>query len=290
MGMFKLNDKQVEAAARSADRARDYLDKASYPLGVAIVNHAWSEGSAEAVVQELAAYQNLDGGFGKGLEVDIASPASNPFATRLAMLILLDLDRVPKGTVVADLARWLAQNQADDGDWHFSEETKLGELAPWFAAWTFPALNPSCCIAGLANRLGIATPIMLDRVGRLFDRLSSLDDARTGDFYGVLPYAEYMGGVYPSNRDAWLDALADNIGNTAERGDYTDAGHFWDHALGGGPELARRLPEPLLSRFADQLIAEQQDDGGWRSPYDQAWRPFITTRSCSILARLRDGI
>ncbi|MDQ3654419.1 MAG: hypothetical protein M3457_04990 [Chloroflexota bacterium] len=287
---FQLDDAQARAARVAAGQGCQFLEEAGFSLGVATIDHAWNGGSGEAVVEQLGAFQNEDGGFGRGLEVDIESPASNPFAARLAMSILLGLDTRRPASLESNLQRWLVANQDDDGDWHFSSETKASGLAPWFAGWTFPSLNPACCLAGLANQLGIATPDMLDRVARLFGGKATLDEARTGDFYTLLPYAEYAGGVTWTDRDSYVDAIAGNIVEGAKAGTYADAGHFWEHALGGGSDVAARIPQEVLAQNANRLMTEQTPDGGWPTPYNDAWRPFFTAQACVTLARLRDGI
>ena len=287
---FKLDDAQARAAQIAAGQGRQFLEGAGFPLGVADHRHAWNEGSAGAAVEQLGAFQNDDGGFGRGLEVDIESPASNPFAARLAMSILLGLDNRRPTSLESNLQRWLVANQDEDGDWHFSSETKAGSLAPWFAGWTFPSLNPACCLAGLANRLGIATPDTLERVSRLFAEKATLEEARTGDFYTLLPYAEYAGGVDWANRDSFVDAIAGNIVEGARAGTYADAEHFWEHVVGGGPDVAAGIPVEVLSQNASRLLTEQVPDGGWPTPYNDAWRPFFTAQACVTLARLRDGL
>lgn len=287
---YALPAPQCQEAEQAVARARGFVKAAGYGLGVAMIDYAWSGGSPERVIEELARYQNDDGGFGRGLEVDIGSPASNPFAARLATSILLGLDDRPSSELETNLQQWLINNQHDDGDWHFSDETKGGELAPWFAGWTFPSLNPACCLAGLANRLALAAPPMLARVARLFAAKATLDEARTGDFYTLLPYAEYTGGVDWTDRERYLDVIAANIVKTDAAGKYTDAGHFWEHVVGGGSDLASRIPSGILGRNADRLLTGQMPDGGWPTPYNEAWRPWISAQAGVTLARLRDGV
>lgn len=283
---FTLNDDQRTRAATLVEPALRFLAEQRSPLGEALVRHLWRDGSADDVVTALTAYQNADGGFGKGLEVDIAAPVSNPFATRLAMQVLTLLPPDAGQELCASLAAWLVASQDADGDWHFAPEVRAYELAPWFAGWTFPSLNPACCIVGLANRLGIATPEMRERVVALFARLGSIDEARDGEFYAVLPYVEYVAGVDFPERDAYVAALAEGIAGRQ----YEDAQHLFDHAINGGPELVARLPDGLLAAQADRLMDAREDDGGWPTPYNAAWRPWTTTSALVTLARLRDGV
>lgn len=287
---FQLDPEQTERASALVNPGLRFLEDQKHPLGEAIVEHHWRGGPADAVLAALAAYQNEDGGFGRGLEVDIKAPVSNPFAARLAMHILLDLRQRPGGAILDGLSEWLRREQHDDGDWHFTREVYDAPLPPWFAGWTFPSLNPACCVVGLATRLGISTPEMRERAALLFSRLATLDEARAGEFYNVLPYVEYVPTAELDDRDTWLDAIAHNILGTAASGGYADSSHFFEHALGGGTALAGRLPPEVFARFADDLMAEQEADGGWPTPYDPAWRPWITASSLSTLAKLRDGV
>ena len=288
--VFRLDPERIERASRLVDPALGFLEAQGHALGKAIVEYHWRGGPSDAVLDALAAYQNEDGGFGRELEVDIKAPVSNPFAARLTMHTLLSLGDAHKGPLVDRLGEWLRREQHDDGDWHFTQEVYEAPLPPWFAGWTFPSLNPACCVGGLATRLGISTPEMEERIGRLFARLATLEEARSGEFYSLLPYVEYVPTAELDDHDIWLDAVITGITTTVHKGGYADAAHFFEHALGGGPVLAARLPAELFARFADDLIAQREPDGGWPTPYDPSWRPSQTAAALTTLATLRDGI
>lgn len=291
MSHFELNTDQIEHARSLVEPAVAFVDGQRFPLGTALIRHHWLRDPAGAVLDHLAAYQNDDGGFGRGLEADIEAAASNPFAARLAMSTMLTLRERPASPVLDRLGTWLRDNQDADGDWHFADAVYQGKLPPWFAAWTFPSLNPACCVAGHANRLGIATPEMLERVARLFEEKALREDAASGEFYNILPYVEYLGGIDDvPDRATWLDAVAGNIIRTAESDGFADAGHFFELALGGGPELIRRIPVAMVSRQADRLLAEVEPDGGWPSAYGADWRPILTASAMTVLATLRNGV
>jgi hypothetical protein len=286
MTTFALSDVQRSRAEALVEPALRFLAASDHLLGESLVRSCWSDGASDAVATSLAAYQNEDGGFGKGLEVDIKAPISNPFAGRLAMQVMLTAPPSATEALRAPFARWLAAHQHEDGDWHFAPEVLQHEIAPWFAEWTFPSLNPACCIAGYAQRLGLATPEMLARVASLFERLGSTDEARTGQFYNVLPYVEYVAGIEFPERDDYVAAIAAGVSMRS----YDDAQHFFDHAINGGLDLVAQIPSELLSSQADRLMDEVANDGGWPTPYDPAWRPWATATAMTTLARLRDGV
>lgn len=258
----------------AASRGRDFLVGEGAALEAAVVDRIWFDGDPQAIVDGLSRYQNEDGGFGRGLEVDIGAPQSNPFAACLALDYLRGVPSDVGASMRDGLGAWLLENQAEDGDWHFSAETKAGKLAPWFAGWSFPSLNPACCLAGLAAVNGLATYEMLARVDRLFRDKASLDVVRNGEFYDLTPYTEYsLTGALPPE---YLEELAATIVRWAREDRFEDADHFFHLALRNAPELAARIPRDIVDSYVARGLTEQLADGGWPTPYDPAWRPAAT--------------
>ncbi|HEV2108708.1 MAG TPA: prenyltransferase/squalene oxidase repeat-containing protein [Thermomicrobiales bacterium] len=267
------------------DQALSYLDREGRSVDTAWARIATGKtGDPAEALEALAAYQNPNGGFGHGLEPDIAAPESNPFAARIALQILCDIGASPTEPVVKGLLGWLVANQEDDGGWRFSPEVYAHDLAPWFAGWTFPSLNPSLDLAGFVARLRLDAPELQQRTLALFRDLASLDTIGAGGFYDVLPFAEYTPWVDHPDRDAYLAAIIAHVATTAETGGYEDAGHFFEHA--GPPHglIARGLSPNLIAAQLARLREEQQPDGGWPTPYDVAWRSWTTARNAATLA------
>lgn len=281
--MATLSSSQRSLAQTAAERGLSFTDQLNTALPAALIRHLWFNGNPADVVSALAYYQNPDGGFGNRLEPDIHAQESNPFAARLAMQVMLLIPAEASVGLRAQLGNWLGASQHDDGDWHFSEATKSGFMQPWFAAWQHPSLNPACCVIGLAAANGIASSRMKSKVSTLWNEKASLDQARTGSFYELLPYVEYTLGVQVS--DEYLDAIANNI--TAVGDDFEDAGHFFDLAMGGSQQITSRIPEHLIARWIDRLLQEPSDDGGWPSPYNDDWRGWSTATNLVTLAKLR---
>lgn len=288
---IRLSDAQHERARRAVRPALDFLERQDNALPGTLIRYLWCDGDPDDVARALAAYQNADGGFGNRLEQGIHAPESNPFAARVALQTLVAVPATDRAIAIRDrLSAWLTSHQNADGDWHFAPALYDDVMQPWFAGWTFPSLNPACCLAGLASALNIATPTMLERVDRLFQAKASLEEARAGAFYRVLPYVEYTFGVTVPDQETWLDALAENIITTEAAGKFDDANHYFTLALGGSPELARRILEDVWSRQIDRRLDAQQDDGGWSTAYDPGWRPKETSDAFITLARLETGI
>ncbi|HEV2127261.1 MAG TPA: hypothetical protein VGR22_01440 [Thermomicrobiales bacterium] len=280
---------RLDRVRAAADRALPFLEQMDDPLGAAWVRHRWKDGPSGDVLAELAAYQQPDGGFA-GLEVDIEAPVSTAFDGHLAMHVLLGLRDRLQSELVDRLGGWYARNQHEDGDWHFSPEAYEHRLAPWFASWEFPGLNPACCVAGLTHALGIATPEMLVRVERLWREKATIDQARSGDFYTMLPIIEYVAHIDVEDREVWLHAIADGVERGIADSAFGDAEHALDHLAGSGPEVIARLDRDDVVTVIDAVLADQREDGGWPTPYDPAWRPWFTASTLVLLARLHHTI
>jgi hypothetical protein len=280
-----FTDDRLQHIREAADRAIPFLERHDFPLGAAWVMHRWHDGPEHDVLEALASYQQPDGGFA-GLEVDIKAPVSNAFAGRLAMHVLLGLDTQAFAGIAEPLGAWYARNQHEDGDWHFPPRVYEHGLAPWFAAWEFPSLNPACCVAGLTRALEIDTPEMQARVASLWDEKATLDQARSSDFYSMLPIIEYVAHIDVPDRETWLDALAEGVSRGIAANAFGDAEHALEHAVGGGPDLIVRLDRDDLVKVVDAALADQKHDGGWPTPYDPAWRPWTTANTLALLAKL----
>jgi hypothetical protein len=79
---------------------KDDFKNYARPLELALLNYHFKGGSKEAVIAELKQFQNVDGGFGHGLEPDLQMPNSSAIATSVALGILSQL---PAEDEVVDL-------------------------------------------------------------------------------------------------------------------------------------------------------------------------------------------
>jgi hypothetical protein len=81
-----------ELAGDAFERARQFLKRKARALDQTLFEFRFENGSADAVLAELAAYQNPLGGFGHALEPDVRTPSSSALATGIGLRILVELD------------------------------------------------------------------------------------------------------------------------------------------------------------------------------------------------------
>lgn len=241
-------------------------------------------GTQEDFLKVLGRYQNDDGGFGHGLEPDISAPVSNPFAMELALLYCIQAGVPNDVPLLRRAVGYLEATQEKDGSWRFSPEVYEADLAPWFAEWTWPNMNPTCTTAGLLRQLELGSERLHRRVGQFFDQHARHVDLLKDEFYTVRPYAYYFeadGGV--GDAELYRAGLLWWLIRQHETGKVEDGGHFFEYARRPDLSVARHIPATIVDAELDRLTSDQQSDGGWSSPYADHWRGPTTVQSLLVL-------
>lgn len=267
----------IERARRFfADNGRD-IDRARFAFH-------FDDMPVEGLMAALARYQNPDGGFGQGLEPDIGAPDSNPFATELALQYCLEAGVSRDEGLLARAVGYLEASQDEEGGWRFTQAVYQHPLAPWFQGWEWPNLNPACTIAGLLRELGLGSERLHAGVARLFNERARVADLAGEDFYAARPYAYYFLPEWEHpRRELYLAGLLWWLIRGHLSGSVGDAGHFFAYVRGPQTYTGRLLPAGIIAAQLDRLAAEQQDDGGWPSPYAPHWRGPATVENLLTL-------
>lgn len=133
---------------------RSYIIKSARPLDVALYNHKFENGSADAVISELQKYQNEDKGFGHGLEPDIRSTSSSVICTTVALQYLQQLHVASNHPLALDALMYLEKNFTPTYyGWHpIGADVENAPHAPWWnynkSLTSYEWGNPSAEIIG----------------------------------------------------------------------------------------------------------------------------------------------
>jgi len=137
------------------ERARQFLLERARSLEAARFRYHFEDGTAAAVLTELAAFQNEDGGFGHGLEPDVRSPDSAVICTTIAFQILRSLSTPATNDLLqAGLRYLLDQYNPQTVNWRTIPPTAdQSPHAPWWsdsaaASYDEFGLNPTAEILG----------------------------------------------------------------------------------------------------------------------------------------------
>ena len=147
---------------RSEEKAKDFIRRNARPLDLARWQYHFENGTKDAVLAELARYQNEDGGFGHGLEADCFNPNSSPIQTWAATELLREIGCTDSShPMIQGILRYLASGT------HFDAEKRqwLNTVPsnndyPHAIWWTYKEgevefkYNPTACLAGFFLRYG----------------------------------------------------------------------------------------------------------------------------------------
>lgn len=134
-------------------QAATFLTTEARPLERARYLFHFEEGSAESVLDELAAFQNPDGGFGNALEPDLRLPDSSVIATTVALQIARDIHAPADHPLIERACGYLrATFNQQDAVWPIiPPNVDDAPHAPWWIYRGYSGdwlLNPRAEVAG----------------------------------------------------------------------------------------------------------------------------------------------
>lgn len=157
------------------ERARKFIYQNARPLDFARWQYHFENGSKDAVLAALDAYQNEDGGFGYGLEADCFNPNSSPIQTWVATEILKEIDFEDREhPVIKGILAYLASGADFDEQRRQWLNTVPGNNEyPHAIWWEYREgagefkYNPTACLAGFFLKYGSRDSAFYDRARQI---------------------------------------------------------------------------------------------------------------------------
>jgi hypothetical protein len=237
-------------------------------------------GSKQAVLDVLACYQNDDGGFGNGLELDVTCPASSGICMEMALGYLLELG-ISDGPILDRAIRWVLTNRTANGDLpHPTESVKAYPHGNWWAQDSGRILS----IAGLLARLGRSCPELSERAAAVYEATYVPLPGQVGVYsYPLAQYLRYADGAerFSESRSRLEAAFAKMLQKDAWHHPLYFCHNRWD-----SPDI----PMSLWRSEAGRAVAALQADGGVlieRYAELPWWRPIWTLDMLVIMKTKR---
>ena len=95
-------------------RIKEFIFRNGRLLERKLFTFFFENGNKDDVIKALLAYQNLDGGFGNGIEPDLLCPESTAIGAETAMYIL-DLLEYVDNEITDHLVNWIIEVQNEEG-------------------------------------------------------------------------------------------------------------------------------------------------------------------------------
>jgi hypothetical protein len=155
-------------------RAESFINQSARPLERALMTYYFHHGSRDAVLVDLAKFQNSDGGFAANLESDNRWTGSSPMGTMIALRIFNKMDAPVDNQGVQRAIRYLLATFDDkNGCWRtLSKDSNAAPHAPWWEVnpetgktEVDSQVFPTAHLAGYLRRYSALLPAgFLDRI------------------------------------------------------------------------------------------------------------------------------
>lgn len=266
-------------------RAKEFVFEQARPLERQRLLFHFESGPARAVLDELMAYQNPDGGFGHALEPDLFTPASSAVATWVACTVLHEVGAGGDDPAVRAAVGYLVDtyDPAERRWWIVPPETEDAPRADW---WTYAdigrtfndcRLNPTAGLAGaLWEHPELVPPTLLDELAETVTaRLESGADASgrldRGELTAALLFVEarHLPGPIRRRATAALVRAAARLVEPRPEGWTEYRLQPLDVAHGPASPLAPAVDPASVAANLEHVLAGQLPDGSW--PLTWSW-------------------
>lgn len=275
------------------EKAKLFIYKNGRLLDRRRFEYFFENGSKEAVIAALAAYQNEDGGFGNALEPDIRCPHSQPVATEVALKVMDEIGYFDQ-EIIRGVVRYLQKITVPTGGFPLAfRELNDYPHAPW---WTvsddhMANINPTGQIIGLLLKQHTVTDFYEEEWFRrtlqyLWDYVGHEQPSGFHDGVQWISFLEHVQdrskaeAVLVSKVDPWLDKP-----NTIERNPTAEG--YVHKVLDWAPSresyAAKFVSEEELQSHLSHLVKQQEADGGWPISWPEVspgsgmeWRGWMT--------------
>jgi hypothetical protein len=253
------------------EKAVDFIQTQARPLDIQLHNYHFNGGSVTAVLHELAAFQNEDGGFGHGIEPDFRSPVSSPMATSVALQYCLKVKAPSSHGMMQKALQYL--QATFDAEHHYWPSTTLAvNDAPHAIWWHVSDLTPpdeaqwpnvSAELVGYVHHYQeLVSPSFYEEV--MARARQNLDNTETlSPLYNLLCWQRTAVLMPPSIQTKINQKIQVTFSQMQPITPETlaEIRVFWC-ADNPTAVLAQQYPE-TVSQLLAQEIANQAADGGW---------------------------
>jgi hypothetical protein len=292
----------IKFSQAAFERAKNYLYTNGRILDQRRYEYHFEGGSHAAVVEALAAFQNEDGGFGRGLEPDLRTMASSVIATSTAFGILREIGASARKPAVQLGVQYLLDTyDKEKGVWPIIPPEVEDAPHAWW--WSYEdseknfggfLVNPRAAVAGhLQHYSSLVRPDFLAKVKTaVLEQLDSFSDSiALHDFDCYLGLAE-ADGLAKAEQQRIVAKLVQLLPNSLEmdRDKWAAGEVFKPLVVAPRPDsvLSGAVDDELVQENLDIEIDGQLENGSWPlgwdwSPIDQAawnaaerdWKGYI---------------
>jgi hypothetical protein len=178
-------------------KSKAFLYKNGRLIERKLFEYFFENGTQQACLKALTAYQNEDGGFGNGIEPDLSCPDSSAIGAETAMVIL-EWIGCQHTEVAYRLVDWIITHQNAGGFIQHPPENMVNyPYQPW---WKNPDKERILSLAGILKKWGYDRPVFYQKARNCYSNLPFPADI---EFYNY-PFFIYLESCSVSDQDKTL--------------------------------------------------------------------------------------
>ncbi len=261
------------------EKAGNFVEKKGNALQKAALNYILSddeESCKKEVEKELTRYQNEDGGFSNGLEIEYAGNISSPFTTAAALGYIYFFG-LKDSDIMKRTERYLIETQKNDGSWDDEDGILEFDIPPYMGPGIYVEYKTAMILKWL-RKLGIFENSYSEKSLKfLVDYFDTVSDKK--DFWSAAAYVSLFSEL-PENENSekilkWGMEILSGPASASENTDIQ-----WEQVQGMIYE-----DSPMLASIKD-LVSEkikmnQLPDGSWPhqfGDYNAVWAAILICR------------
>ncbi len=241
-----------------------------------LFSYFFENGKIDDVIRVLLAYQNLDGGFGNGIEPDILCPDSTAIGAETAMYILDLLDYVDN-EITEHIINWIIEEQNEEG--YINHPPKGMYNYPFQKWWEGADDFRILALSGFLKKWGFKEIDFYKKVKSFYSTCTLPKEFQLYE-YPYFIYLKYLGESTKEKQT--LQQIISQLPSIFEQNKehYLLFGRHWYLALN---IVDKKIIEKEINNFFNGL----QDDGGLKIIYQDLphWRPIWTLDSLILLKK-----
>lgn len=252
-------------------KAQNYISVNGTELQKKIGECITSNANMQNIINELKKYQNSDGGWANGLEIEYQGPISSPFTTATALGYIKRFN-LGDTELLSKTLTYLRNTQKEDGSWDDSKEILDYNCPPFMGPNIYPEYKTGMILKWLI-RLEVLEEEMMDKAKNyLINKFN--DISKKDDFWSAVAYSSAFSLMpeikeYKSIMEWCMSILMPKDGEIG-----------WQQVC-GMIEDDMPIPDKNMSIVTKMIEKEQQEDGGWPhqfGTYNRVWSAIFIMR------------
>jgi len=248
-------------------KIKDFIFRNGRLLERKLFSFFFENGNKDEVIKAIVAYQNLDGGFGNGIELDLLCPDSTAIGTETAMYIF-DLLEISENDIIDELVKWIINTQNDQGYInHPPENLDSYPHQPW---WKNPDNKRILILAAILNKWGLKHNEFFNKVREFYLKTHVPEEIQIYDY----PYFVYLKYCNQDENDKknlidFLKKLPTFLEENANHNPLFS--RYWFYFIDD-------VKDEIIEREIERFISAIQEDGGLKIAFENLpwWRPIFT--------------